>query len=272
MRGSTTGPSRLTSRSKCSAATSTTRCQSSSGGRCPTCATGSSRCTRASSTGCTTAGSGRTRALQVLARRRRGHGQLPPARRQFDLRRARADGAALDDADAARRRAGELRLARQLPTRRHAVHRVPPGPAGDGDAAGHQRGDRRLPAELRRPVGGSPSCCPARFPNLLVNGSEGIAVGMATQHPSAQPARGRRRRRSGTWTTTSGSRSRRPVRKAPRKLPMSGAVRWPPNCLTASWSAFRARTSRPAGRSVGRRGTVEAYRTGARLDHHAGRH
>ncbi len=30
----------------------------------------------------------------------------------------------------------------QRPARGHAVHRVPPGPAGHGDAAGHQRGHR----------------------------------------------------------------------------------------------------------------------------------
>ena len=93
--------------------------------------------------------------LQVLPGDRRRHGQLPPARRQRDLRRAGPDGAAVVDADAAGRRAGQLRLPGQRPARRHAVHRVPPGPAGDGDAAGHQRGDRRLPAELRRPVRGA---------------------------------------------------------------------------------------------------------------------
>ena len=33
-----------------------------------------------------------------------------------------------------------------------------------------------------------PDVLPARFPNLLVNGSAGIAVGMATNMPPAQPA------------------------------------------------------------------------------------
>ena len=37
-----------------------------------------------------------------------------------------------------------------------------------------------------------PVVLPARFPNLLVNGSEGIAVGDGHQDPAAQPARGRR--------------------------------------------------------------------------------
>ena len=41
-----------------------------------------------------------------------------------------------------------------------------------------------------------PRVLPGKFPNLLVNGSGGIAVGMATEHPAAQPGRGLRRRRS----------------------------------------------------------------------------
>ena len=32
-----------------------------------------------------------------------------------------------------------------------------------------------------------PEVLPTRVPNLLVNGSSGIAVGMATQYPAAQP-------------------------------------------------------------------------------------
>ncbi len=39
-----------------------------------------------------------------------------------------------------------------------------------------------------------PVILPARFPNLLVNGSAGIAVGMATNIPAAQPSRDQRRR------------------------------------------------------------------------------
>ena len=53
-----------------------------------------------------------------------------------------------------------------------------------------------------------PLVLPARFPNLLVNGGSGIAVGHGDQHPAAQPARGGRRRRSPTSTTrTSTSRA-----------------------------------------------------------------
>ena len=38
-----------------------------------------------------------------------------------------------------------------------------------------------------------PTVLPARFPNMLVNGSQGIAVGHGHQHPAAQPGRGHRR-------------------------------------------------------------------------------
>ena len=46
-----------------------------------------------------------------------------------------------------------------------------------------------------------PTILPARFPNLLVNGSAGIAVGMATNIPPHNLARDDRRRRSPTSTT-----------------------------------------------------------------------
>ena len=60
---------------------------------------------------------------QVRAHRRRGDGQLPPARRRVDLRHARADGAGLLDALHARRRPGQLRLDRRRPAGGHALHR-----------------------------------------------------------------------------------------------------------------------------------------------------
>ena len=78
---------------------------------------------------------------------------------------------------------GQLRLPRRRPASRDALHRVPPGAAGHGDGARHRRGHRRLLAQLRRPAGAEPDVLPARFPNLLVNGSGGIAVGMATNIP-----------------------------------------------------------------------------------------
>jgi DNA gyrase subunit A len=51
----------------------------------------------------------------------------------------------------------------------------------------------RLPAQLRRPLAGA-DVLPSRYPNLLVNGSAGIAGRHGHQHPAAQPARGGRRR------------------------------------------------------------------------------
>jgi DNA gyrase subunit A len=56
--------------------------------------------------------------------------------------------------------------------------RVAPRPARR-----HRQGHRRLPAELRRLQREEPTVLPARFPNLLVNGAGGIAVGMATNIP-----------------------------------------------------------------------------------------
>ena len=41
-----------------------------------------------------------------------------------------------------------------------------------------------------------PDVLPARFPNLLVNGSSGIAVGHGDEHSAAQPERGRSTRSS----------------------------------------------------------------------------
>ena len=64
-----------------------------------------------------------------------------------------------------------------------ALHRVPAAPAGDAAARRHRRGHRRHGAELRRHAPRSRRVLPARFPNLLVNGSQGIAVGMATNIP-----------------------------------------------------------------------------------------
>ena len=74
------------------------------------------------------------------------------------------------------------------------------------DAARHRRGHRRLRPnydESRR----EPTVLPARFPNLLVNGSSGIAVGMATNMPPHHLARGDRRdrradRQAGDRTST----------------------------------------------------------------------
>ena len=79
------------------------------------------------------------------------------------------------------------------PRRRHALHRVPAVPAGDGDAAGHRRGHRRLLRQLRRQDPGAgrpavPGAEPADQRQRRDRGRDGH------QRAAAQPARGRRRR------------------------------------------------------------------------------
>ena len=56
-------------------------------------------------------------------------------------------------------------------------------PLATETAGRHRQGHRRLRAQLRRPAARSRAVLPARFPNLLVNGCSGIAVGMATNIP-----------------------------------------------------------------------------------------
>ncbi len=135
----------------------------------------------------------RPRLLQVLARGRRRHGSVPPARRHRDLRHPGPARAAVGDARPADPRPGQLRLAGQRRRGGDALHRVPDGAAGAGDGARHRRGDRRLPAQLRRPLAGAdgpagalPQPAGQRFGRH--RGRHGH------QHPAAQPARGRRGR------------------------------------------------------------------------------
>ena len=51
------------------------------------------------------------------------------------------------------------------------------------NAGRYRQGNRRFHAELRRIARREPAVLPTRIPNLLVNGSSGIAVGMATNIP-----------------------------------------------------------------------------------------
>ena len=86
-----------------------------------------------------------------------------------------------------------------------------------------------------------PVILPARFPNLLVNGSEGIAVGMATRIP---PHNLREVAAGVTYALDHPDATRR------------GAAR------EADRARSPARTSRPASLIVGRDGIEDAYRTG----------
>ena len=99
------------------------------------------------------------------------------------LRRDGPHGAGLGAARAARRRLGQLRLARWRRSRRLCAT----------PSAGSRRPRwsclRELDfdtVDMRANYDGTteePTVLPARFPNLLVNGSTGIAVGMATNIP-----------------------------------------------------------------------------------------
>ena len=119
---------------------------------------------------------------EVRAHRRRGDGLVPPARRLRDLRHARplaqpfsmryplVDGQGnfgnIDGYPAAAMRYTECRLARI------ATEMLRDIDADTVDFKPNYDESRREPVVL-----------PARFPNLLVNGSSGIAVGMATNMP-----------------------------------------------------------------------------------------
>ena len=110
-------------------------------------------------------------------------GKFHPHGDTRDLRHACAHGAGLLDALSARRRPRELRQHRRLGRGGHALHRGPPRATGHRDAAGHRRRDRRLRPPPTTAPAQEPVVLPSRFPNLLVNGGSGIAVGMATNIP-----------------------------------------------------------------------------------------
>ena len=120
---------------------------------------------------------------EVREHRRLRDGQPSPARRQRDLRHARPAGAAVLAALPARRRPGELRLDRRRPAGRDALHRGAPRQARRGDARASSTRTPSTSARTTTSRSASRSSCRRAFPNLLVNGSAGIAVGMATNMP-----------------------------------------------------------------------------------------
>ena len=132
---------------------------------------------------------------QVRARRRRGDGQLPPAWRHCDLRHARAPGAAVLDALPADRRPGELRQRRRRIRRPRCGTRSAGWRAWRPSFCATSTPTRSTSSPNYDETKRQPDVLPSRFPNLLVNGSSGIAVGMATNMPAAQPRRGRGRTR-----------------------------------------------------------------------------
>ena len=101
-----------------------------------------------------------------------------------------------------------------------------------------------------------PTVLPAPFPNLLVNGSAGIAVGMATNvppHNLREVIDGCIWLIENTHLPSTGQAAAADARREARQL-----IRLIPG-----------RTSRPAGYIVGRAGIVQAYHDRPRLDHDA---
>ena len=87
---------------------------------------------------------------QVGHDRRRRDGQISPARRQRDLRRARPDDPGLVDARAADRRPGQFRLDGPRSAGGDALHRGAARPGRQLPARRPRQGHGRLPAQLRR--------------------------------------------------------------------------------------------------------------------------
>ena len=163
--------------------------------RCPTCATASSRCSAASSTRCcTTCTCGPTRKYRKCATvvgdvlgKYHPHGDtaiydaLVRMAQDFALRvpagRRPGNFGSLDGDAAAAYRYTECRLA---PLAMELLERA-------------RRRDGRLPRRTTTARATSRSSCRRASRNLLVNGSTGIAVGMATNIPPHNLRRGRRR-------------------------------------------------------------------------------
>ncbi len=106
-----------------------------------------------------------------------------------DLRHPGAHGPGLQPARHAGGRPGQLRLRGRRPPRGHALHRGPPDPPRRHHHAGHRQGDRRLPAELRRPAGGAYRAA-HRAPQPARERSHRHRRGHGDQHPAPQPGRG----------------------------------------------------------------------------------
>ena len=177
--------SRSRSRRRWSAPSSTTRCRSSPRVRCPTSRDGLKPVHRRILYGMYERGLRPDRKHQK-SRAAVGDvmGKYHPHGDQRDLRRARPHGPGLLAAVPARRRPRELRLARpQRPRRRRCAT---PRRGSRRSRCSCSARSTRTPSTSPPPTTArttSRSCCRPRFPNLLVNGGGGIAVGMATNIP-----------------------------------------------------------------------------------------
>ena len=120
---------------------------------------------------------------EVRHRRRRGDGQVPPARRRADLRRHGAHGAGLVHALPAGRRPGQLRQRRRRPAGRHALHR--------GAARRHRRRSCWPTSTRTRSTSG---------PTTTAREQEPIVLPARLPEPAAQR---RGRHRASAWRPTS---------------------------------------------------------------------
>ena len=190
----------------------------------------------------------RRQAPQVRQGGRRRDGQVPPARRRGDLRRAGADGAGVLAALSAGRRLGQLRLAR----RRSAPRRCATPSAGwraisDEMLTEIEQTTVALPAELRRhedragrPAGAHPE--PAGQRRDRHRGRDG------DQHPAAQPRRGLHRAHQAARQRGHRHRAAVPLHQGPR-LPDRR-----PDPELAGGAARRS--TRPAAAAIRLRGDV----------------
>ena len=107
-----------------------------------------------------------------------------------------------------------------------------------------------------------PVVLPARFPNLLINGSQGIAVGMATNIP---PHNLREVAAGVQWYLDNFERFEIPAPGAAGGdggIRGAAAARWPPRLLDGLMERVLGPDFPTRGLIVGRRGIREAYRTG----------
>ncbi len=129
---------------------------------------------------------------QVGQDRRRRDGQLPSARRQRDLRRARPDDPGLVDAGAADRRPGQFRLDGPRSAGLDALHRGAARQGGDDPARGSRQGHGRFHPQLRRLARGAAGA-PRALPEPAGQRRRRHRGRHGDQHPAAQSRRGDRR-------------------------------------------------------------------------------
>src|SRR3990167_9415230 len=108
--------------------------------------------------------------------------RLPPARRDGHLSHFGAHGAELGHALSARKRPGKLRVNRRRSSGRHAYTEAKLTLSSMALMEDLDKETVNMVSNYDETMT-EPVVLPAKFPNLLLNGSSGIAVGMATNIP-----------------------------------------------------------------------------------------